>query len=265
MHGATTAHCVYEGRRASLVIKHLERKSIAIADGLVAVSSHIGALTVKSVGLPKKLFAVIYNGVDTDVFRPSETLADPDEVLYVGTITRRKGLRELMRAIPRVLAARPTTRFRIVGPINKDESGQPLDRHLMDEVPSRYRPAVLFHGKIAHRDLPKTYNSAAVCVFPSLAEAFGLTCIEAMACARPVVMTSLASGPEVVENGVSGLLADPRDTQKLADCILRILANRDVQRAYGKAARLRVESRFSLRSLATDTLQEYGRLIGLSN
>src|SRR5580765_5912553 len=64
MHGANTAHCAYERRHPSRKLRHFERKNLGMADGLVAVSEHIGGLTVRSVGLPNKSYRVIYNAVD---------------------------------------------------------------------------------------------------------------------------------------------------------------------------------------------------------
>jgi glycosyltransferase involved in cell wall biosynthesis len=261
MHGANTAHCVYERRRPSRKLKHFERKNLGMADQLIAVSEHIGGLTVRSVGLPNKAYRVIYNAVDTELFRPRDTPRDGNEVLYVGTVNRRKGVEELFKAIPEVLAKRPATRFRIAGAISRSESGESLDQYLLALLPVGCRASVEFLGRIPHEELPSLYNRAAVCVFPSLAEAFGLTCVEAMACGRPVVMTNQASGPEIVEDGLSGLLADPRDSKHVSTCLLSILNNPDLQQRMGKAARKRTEEKFSLCSLAEATLEEYSRVV----
>ena len=261
MHGANTAHCVYEQRRPSRNLRHFERKNLGLADRLVAVSEHIGGLTVRSVGLPNKPYRVIYNAVDTELFRPRDTPRDGNEVLYVGTVNRRKGVEELFKAIPEVLAKRPGTRFRMAGAISKSESGESLDEYLLGMLPEGCRSSVEFLGRIPHEELPLLYNRAAVCVFPSLAEAFGLTCVEAMSCGRPVVMTNQASGPEIVEDGVSGVLADPRDAKDVAECLLRILDNPELQQRMGKAARQRAEEKFSLHSLAEATLEEYSNAV----
>jgi len=261
MHGANTAHCVYERRRPSRNLRHFERKNLGMADRLVAVSEHIGGLTVRSVGLPNKPYRVIYNAVDTELFRPRDTARDGNEVLYVGTVNRRKGVEELFKAIPEVLAKRPGTRFRMAGAISKSESGESLDEYLLGMLPEGCRSSVEFLGRIPHEELPLLYNRAAVCVFPSLAEAFGLTCVEAMACGRPVVMTNQASGPEIVEDGLSGLLADPRDPKHVSACLLRILESPDLQERMGKAARQRTEEKFSLHSLAEATLEEYSKVV----
>jgi len=216
--------------------------------------------------IPNKTYRVIYNAVDTELFRPRDMPRNGNEILYAGTVNRRKGVEELFRAIPEVLAKRPGTRFRIVGAISGRESeskskGENLDRYLLSLLPDGCRSSVEFLGRIPHGELPLLYNRAAVCVFPSLAEAFGLTCVEAMACGRPVVMTNQASGPEIVEDGVSGLLADPRDAQQVADCLLRILENPELQERLGKAARQRAEGKFSLHRLAEATLEEYSKTV----
>jgi len=82
-----------------------------------------------------------------------------------------------------------------------------------------------------------------------------------MACARPVVATSLASGPELVEDGVSGLLADPRDPQDLASKICYILENPKLGEKLGLAARQRVLERFDLKDLGHKNLDFYTSII----
>jgi glycosyltransferase involved in cell wall biosynthesis len=74
-------------------------------------------------------------------------------------------------------------------------------------------------------------------------------------------MTNQASGPEIVEDGVSGLLTDPRDPKHISACLLRILESPDLQERMGKAARQRTEEKFSLHGLAKATLEEYSKVI----
>ena len=88
------------------------------------------------------------------------------------------------------------------------------------------RSKFIFLGPVPQKQLPDIYRSTSVCVFPSLAEAFGLTCVEAMACGKPVVVTKYASGPELVENGELGLLANPRITGICHSCYWDIKQSR---------------------------------------
>jgi glycosyltransferase involved in cell wall biosynthesis len=96
-----------------------------------------------------------------------------------------------------------------------------------------------------------------VFVFPSRVEAFGLTCAEAMACGCPVVATRLASGPELVEDGISGLLADPANPFDLAEKINILLSNTELAQKLGNNARQRVLENFDLRDLGPRNLAFY--------
>ena len=120
----------------------------------------------------------------------------------------------------------------------------------------RYDPAA-----DSYQDLPALYNQAGVFVFPSHVEAFGLTCVEAMSCGRPVVATCLASGPELVEDGVSGLLADPRDPHDLASKVCIMLDDPNLAGRMGIAARQHVLERFDLQNLGSKNLAFYRSLI----
>jgi glycosyltransferase involved in cell wall biosynthesis len=261
MHGANTAHNAYEGRTPSRLLKFAERRAVRIADRLVAVSGHIGTLTLRSLAMQHRSHSVIYNGVDTDLFRPLGAIRSLNEVLYVGTVSRRKGMEPLFQAMAQVFEERPSTVFRLAGspPGDNTESKQ---EQLLALLPTRHRNQVQFLGRVPHERLPALYNQAAVAVFPSLSEAFSLTCVEAMATGCPVVMTSLGSGPEIVSDGNSGLLADPRSPKQLSQAILRLLNQPELRRTLSTHARERAVNRFSLRKLTADTLCAYRALTG---
>jgi glycosyltransferase involved in cell wall biosynthesis len=74
-------------------------------------------------------------------------------------------------------------------------------------------------------------------------------------------MTNEASGPEIVEDGISGLLADPRDPLQLSACLLRLLGSPELRQTIGEAARHRTEAKFALKNLADATLEEYTSLL----
>jgi glycosyltransferase involved in cell wall biosynthesis len=166
----------------------------------------------------------IYNGVDPDRFRPLGAHRDPWEVLYVGSLHARKGIFELFRAIPLVLRRAPSSHFTLVGRLPPGGLQSPLVQQLIALIPADLRARVRFAGPLSHEDLPSWYSRAAALVVPSRSEAFGLVCVEAMACQTPVVMTSRACGPEIIEHEQTGLLADPLDSERFAAAIVRLLA-----------------------------------------
>lgn len=261
LHGANTASAYYEGRPASRLLHHVERRNVKFADALVAVSNHIGTVTLQSLQLEDRQFSVIYNGVDTRSFRPQDVDREPFEVLYVGSFHRRKGVHELVRAWPHVLAEVPQARLTFIGRIPDGNAGQEMIAKLLADLSALQRDTVSFVGYIPHQDLPAWYSRAAVAVFPSHAEAFGLTCAEAMACGAAVVMTSRGSGPEVVEDGVSGLLADPSDIHALASTVIRLLQNTPLRQTMGECARQRVRERFDSQALIAQNLVFYAEVI----
>ena len=104
---------------------------------------------------------------------------------------------------------------------------------------------VKYHGQVSHEDMVKYYASAYLLAAPTQQESFGLILAEAMACGLPVVATRVTAIPEVVEDGVTGLLVPVQDSTALAEALETLLC--DPQRAakMGEAGRTRVEERFS--------------------
>lgn len=261
LHGANTASAFCEGRPASRLLHYMERRNVKMADALVAVSGHIGAVTLQSLGLSGHDFRVIYNGVDTQTFQPQPVEHVPSEVLYVGSLHRRKGIYDLMKAWPLVATEVPQARLTILGRLPDGRAKQDLVNNLLNGISVSLQKTVSFVGYVPHEQLPSHYSRATVAVFPSHAEAFGLTCAEAMACGAAVVMTSKGSGPELVQHGVSGVLADPSDVSGLAQAIIGLLQNPICRSELGKSARERTLQLFDSRALAEKNLAFYEDVI----
>lgn len=260
LHGSVAAMRHGEERPLDMnpLDRYYERKQLGLAGRIIAVSKYVGPATEQAFGTPLQ-HEVIYNGVDTKRFSPRDGEVDPDVVLFAGTIMWRKGVFDLIRAMPRLLERRPSARLVIAGGA-AGEHLRLLEKELAQLSPEA-RKRVTMAGRIDHADLPSVYNRAAVFVFPSRVEPFGLTCAEAMACGRPVVATRLASGPELVEDGVSGLLADPASPDELAAKIGYLLNNPARAEELGRAARARVLERFDLAKLVHRNLACYEDVI----
>ena len=264
LHGAHTLQARHRGARPGRVLRFLERRNVQAADALIAVSEHIGRATLAALGLPNKPFEVIYHGVDCNRFRPLAAPKDPGEILYVGTIHERKGVRELFSAVRQVLAEVPGSHVTVVGRLPSGSDGATLTRQLITSLPAAARRRVRFAGPLPHEELPKVYSRAAAVVFPSRFEAFGLARAEAMACGAAVVTAPHTSGPELIEHENSGLLADPANPIELAEAIVRLLRDHSLRRRLGEQARRRALERFNLAAQVQRNVAFYEKVVANS-
>lgn len=213
---------------------------------------------------------VVYNGLDpadlVAVDDPAEVKAefgfDPDDPVaaVVGRLDRWKGQDHFIRAMAQVVRDVPEVCVLIVG----DPEPYCLDyyaelRSLVESLGLSGR--VVFAG---HRsDVPRLMRAFTVLVHSSSEpEPFGRVIIEGMAAGLPVVATRAGGVPEIIEDGVSGVLVPPQDPEAMAQAIVSLL--RDPQRAssIGQMARRRVEEHFTIRQYVAGVQQVYERTLG---
>jgi glycosyltransferase involved in cell wall biosynthesis len=227
-------------RRIDRIITGSRNSQISVADAF---------------GLPQERVSVIYDGVDTDIFCPREVARRPNSILYVGNSDdRNKGARYLLEALGR-LKDRLEFHLTVV-----DRPVAKLVPRLAAELGIQSRVSLL--GRVTRDELVRLYNEHQILVSPSLYEGFGLPAAEAMACGTPVIATTAGAFPEVIEDGVSGLLTNPGDADALAREIEALLADPERRRQLGVAARQRIIDRFSWRETALGTLALYQEVKG---
>jgi len=260
----------------------IERTAYQNADGVIAVSRAMKDDVESLYGVAPERVRVIHNGIDPDEYRPKDdpdTLrrlrVDPDIpfVLFVGRITRQKGILHLVRAI-RHLA--PGTQVVLC-------AGAPDTPEIAAEMEARVEEArresaahiVWIPEMLPKPDVIALYSHAAVFVCPSVYEPFGIINLEAMACETPVVASAVGGIPEIVVPGETGLLVpidaedaaspEPRDPEQfqraLAESIDALMADPERRAAMGRAARARVLAQFSWRRIAELTLAFYRELL----
>lgn len=189
---------------------------------------------------------IVYNGVDTDHFRPvardnvwraSLGIDDDPLALWVGRLERWKGTIDAVRALALM---RAPAHLVIVG--DGPERTRLTDAAVALGIPKR----VHLVGSQSHDTLRMMYASSDVVLGTSFAnETFGMALAEASACARPIVATNFGGFPEVVQHERTGRLVPPRDPTALAAAIERIVAHPDEARAFGAAGRAFVCDRFA--------------------
>jgi glycosyltransferase involved in cell wall biosynthesis/LmbE family N-acetylglucosaminyl deacetylase len=165
----------------------------------------------------------------------SEVLASPAPmVLYVGRIEKCKGVPMLLQAAALVHRTLPQCRFVLAGAPHPTLSSEEL-RGLIQRLD--LGDFVTFLGHVPHDQLPSLYACASVSVVPSHYETFGLSALESMKFGVPVVAAAAGSLPEVVLDGVTGLLVPPGDAAALAKAIVRLVGDRKAHDEFAERAR----------------------------
>ncbi len=216
----------------------------------VAISQAVKDSAVKTYRVPEDRLTVIYRALPDDWFdgglhdrgwalRKALGLDEASPVLLtVGRLVPQKGQRYLLEAMPSVLAQCPNARLLIVGTGELENTLKSLAVQLGIEG------AVQFLGR--REDVRELLALSDIFVFPSLFEGLGVSLLEACGMGVPCVASRVGPIPEVIEDGVTGLLVPPRQPQALAEAILCLASDRERARAMGQRARQVAQERFSV-------------------
>ncbi len=261
LHGCSLAHAPVAGGSAGRLDHYLERRNLRMADALVAVSRDIAIRTSRAAGIDIASIVGIYNGVDTAMFSRRPGPRVEAEVLFPGTVSERKGVREIFAALPGIHTRVPSARFTFVGRLPPGGEQSVLWKQHRSGLPPSVRERVRFRAPQPYDEMPAIYSRSTVAVFASLSEAFGMACVEAMACETPVVMTSRGSGPEIITDRVSGRLVAPTDTGALVAAVVELLDDSALRQNLADAARGRVEQYFSASRQIKTNLDFYASVV----
>jgi phosphatidylinositol alpha-mannosyltransferase len=200
-------------------------------------------------------YRIIPNGVDTQIFRPdTPPLPQFDDgkfnILYLGRIEKRKGLKYLLRAIPTIREHYPNTRFLIGGE-------GPLRAGFERLVAQAGWPDVVFLGRVPAEQVPALYTSAHVFCAPNTGgESQGIVLLEALASGRAVVASDIPGFRSVIRHQRDGLLTPPTRSEELAWAVCHLLSDEAERTRLGVAGRQRAEA-FSWEHVATQVLNYY--------
>lgn len=261
MHGGPT---FFETGHRFQMLK--ERWAFHVADELCAVSHTVADGTRRMLGLGQRPIEVIYNPIETRLFSPSPE--DPPEedgfVMFAGTIAERKGIRQLIQAMPMIVAAVPHARLEVYGgEVIEPVPPQPLAQELMQLLPSEVASHVIWKGRVPRTQLPIAIRRASVCVYPSFFEAMPIAWLEGLAAGKAVVASRTGPGPEIIEDGVTGLLCDPHHPETIADAVIRLLKDADLRQRLGAEARQMVHERYEQEPIIDRNEAYYRKLAGV--
>jgi glycogen synthase len=259
----------------------LEKTALLNADGVIAVSQSMKEDVQQLYGISPEKIRVIYNGIDLDHYKPTydrEIISsygiDPDKpfILFVGRITRQKGIIHLVNGLPYV-----DGHIQVVlcaGAPDTEKIDIEMKQRVEEVKATTNNPIIWISEFLPEEHIIVLNSHASLFVCPSVYEPFGIINLEAMACNTPVVAAAVGGIPEVVVHNETGLVVDfePGDNSEpklpeqfswdLAAAINQLLASPEKLKVMGIESRKRVEQHFSWENIARQTLEYYGEVIG---
>lgn len=213
----------------------MEKYVLANANYITTVSPYV---VQKIEDNCKSNIYVIPNGISCDRFEV-ENMEIENRLLFVGGIEPRKSLLNLFKAIHLIKDDYPNLQLHIVGNIRKKEYYKDLFKYVVDNNLSKQ---IYFKGSLSHEDLVREYSECSVFVFPSKEESQGIVLLEAMAAGKPVVATNVGGIPYVLDDGITGLLAEHGNVEDLASNIQKLLNNKDLRSTFGHNGKKKAKS-----------------------
>jgi glycogen(starch) synthase len=267
-----TVHSVdraeYEiGQELGHILEHTIEQEIAIGQ-----ATRMIALTENEADLLRHYYPgsdgrirIVGNGIDESesARRRSQrtTATDAPLVLYSGRLVERKGIRDLVAAIPYVLEHAPHTRFVFAGgppPLTGDE----VARQWLSDECQWHRDRIHFTGWLSATELAGWYEAADIQVVPSRYEPFGMVVLEGMLYGLPIIAAAVGGPLEILEHGKTGVLFPAGDAGALGEAILHLVQRADLRRQFGTAAAGEVRGRWLWPRLVSKMEAVYREAVG---
>lgn len=272
LHGSDTYFCHLENRKVKWINKFHEKRALQKADGHLSVSKFTADLTNILFGL-KSEYTIIPNGVDVEFFKREDQKTEnrsnkkDKTILYFGGIIRKKGLLEIPHYFNIVNKKNPEAQLILIGKDMPDNvSGNVSTFEMMKLMFSESsKNKVVFLGSVPYQEIKKHIEKAALCVFPSYAEALPVSWLEAMAMEKPIVTSNIGWANEIILDGESGFLVDPENHYFFADRILQLLQDEQLSKQMGVNARARIEEKFTISKVAKENIEFYKKIISQKN
>jgi glycosyltransferase involved in cell wall biosynthesis len=240
-------------RRLILRVLRLASVFVVICREDEAFLREIGAVWVRSAYLPNGVAVQDFRSEEREIRRSTEERRGIEVLFLGGSDCRRKGLPELLKAIPRIAAEFPEARFRLIAvPVDLVESALP------EELLAR----CVVEQWVSGRDKAKRLAGADVFVLPTHGEGMPIAILEAMAAGLAIVSTHIAGIPDMIRDGEEGLLIPAGDVEALTEAIVRLFSSTSLRQVLGTKATKRATEEFDMPRCVAHWESLYCSLLG---
>jgi glycosyltransferase involved in cell wall biosynthesis len=208
-------------------------------------------------GIPESRLCTVWNGIDTTRFTyDPERRGNSGPMASIACLRPDKNTESLIRATATIIREEPEFLINIAG------DGPPERVAMLKQlaIDLKVDKNVIFLGNV--NDVPSLLARSSVMVLPSTTEGISIALLEAMACGVPVIATNVGGNPEVVEDGVTGILVPANDDAAMTEALLRMYRSPEMRKAMGAAGRVKVVRDFEIRRMVSDYENLYVKHLG---
>jgi len=235
------------------LLKLMNRFILSKVDNIIAVSPALKEKVIEMGILQEKLW-YIPNGVDPNEFCPAlDNFSIPQKMLWVGRISKEKGLHILIKAMKEILKEVPQAQLTLVG--------DGPERRNIEQMIKDYQLEEHIHleGFRSHLEISRYFKISHIFVLPSIREGFPLVILEALASGLPCVASDVGGVKAVIEDGVNGYLVSPSDAKDFSLKVVELMSNPDLMKEMGENARKKIVDHYSWDSIADRTIALYNQ------
>lgn len=247
LHGAAIFFDKLLQRPGNRLTHWLEKLTIKRAKNIIAVSDYCGRVTLDIIGVNKK-YTVIYNGVNT--IKLNKIISKDYKlfsIVFANSVLPKKGIFELVDAFNTISQKFPKSTLTIIGKLGYMENGINVKNLILQRLNPQSVGNVKITGWLENaEDVYDNLANAHVCCYPSHMEGLGIAPVEAMALGKAVLFMKNGPGAEVIEDGVSGILADCTNSEDIANKIIELFEGKIDVNSLGENAEQRVKDLFDL-------------------
>jgi len=257
LHGSDAYFCHLENRKQKKKHKLFEQNALQNADKIISVSAFTAQVTTDLFQI-KKNIEVIHNGIDTEYFKPIAADINTGQLLYFGTVIRKKGVLELARIFNKVVSENNEASLLLIGKDTMDVFENQSTLSLFNKLLSNKAKQKVTHiPEVPYEDIKNYIAKAHIVVLPSFAEAFPMTWLEALAMGKPLVSSNIGWAKEIVVDKKTGYTVDPKNHERFAEIVIRLLVNSELANTMGSSGRDYVVKHFSSAIITKQNIDFY--------
>ncbi len=262
MHGGHHYFAKAENRNVEFWKAFQEKRSFSRADYVLAVSNYVAETTKELLNLNNLSVKVIYNPIDSKKFYQSRCdKINKQTIFFAGSLVEKKGIRQLIKAMPYIIKEYPNTHLYIAGrDANIPGTNKPYRPIIEKEISEEIRSNITFLGVVSNESIMQYIERSEVCCYPSHMEAMPLAWLEVLAMGKAFVGSTTGPGKEAVNDGVTGWLVNPFNSVDIANKIIEVFNDPNQAKIVGENARLETIKKFDISIIAKQNIDFYNKI-----